>query len=193
MEREIMMTNRTMILVGTTAALGLMLVASAFTAVGIFVGTRWVASPSPITVHADTAAGGEGLSFATGPITGEVEGLFVMDHQTGVLQCWVVNQNTGNIGALYKFNVAAELGVEKAGDADYVIATGKIDFIGNARVGNDTPSRCICYVGDGNTGRVIGLGLYINKSILAAREQQEGEMTVICRGFTREGSRLRDQ
>lgn len=187
------MTNKGLILVGSTVVLGLMLLASAFTAAGIFIGSQWSAAPAPIAIHADTAARGEAISFSTGRITDDVEGLFVMDHQTGILQCWVVNENTGDIGALYSFNVAAELEIEKAGDADYVVATGQINFIGNARVGNDTPAQCICYVGDGNTGRVVGLGLYINKSVLAAREQQEGEMTVICRGFTREGSRVRDQ
>ena len=186
------MTNKKAILFGSAVAVALMLMASAFTVAGIWIGKNWSAS-NPLAIHADTAARGENISLTTGLVTNEVEGLFVMDHQTGILQCWVVNANTGAIGALYKFDVAAELQLEKAGDADFVVTTGKIDFIGNARVGNVTPARCICYVGDGNTGRVIGLGLYINKAGLAQRGEQVGEMAVICRGFTREGSQLRDQ
>ena len=63
----------------------------------------------------DTAARGKSMSMATGFIDRNrtLEGLFVLDHLSGLLQCWVVNPRTGNIAGLYYTDVNEHLELKK--------------------------------------------------------------------------------
>ena len=177
-------------------ALALMMVASAFTAVGMIVGIGWNSRESaelPVQLHADSAARGKGMSFATGMIDEGVEGLFVLDHLTGNIQCWVLNKRTGDIGGIYSANVGVDLELEKVGDSDFVMTTGRFDFNPASRRGNIRPAECLCYVGDGNTGKVVGYGLEFNPQVIAQGGAQQGELQVVCKGVTREATQIRDQ
>ena len=70
---------------------GLMLMASLFTALGFGLAYQFVlngAQPSheqPILLKAEAASRSKGLSFATGTLGRDIEGLFVLDHLTGTL------------------------------------------------------------------------------------------------------------
>lgn len=190
------MSNKKWVIAGLGVVAGLMLIASSFTAIGVFVGLKMSkASLSPLPLYADAAARSESLSFATGFVDNEVEGLYILDHQTGRLQCWVVNRQTGTIGGLYAANVSADMELEKAGDADFVMTTGRIEFSGIARAGNERPALSTCYVGDGNSGKVVGYSFYFDQTILNQinGEVQQGKLIPVCRGYVREGSRVRDQ
>ena len=178
-------------------AIALMIAASSFTAVGMLIGMGWKSSPvasAPVELHADSAARGKGMSFATGLIDDDgVEGLFVLDHLTGNLQCWILNKRTGDIGGIYSANVGVDMELEKVGDSDFVMTCGRIPFNPAARRGNIKPALSVCYVGDGNTGKVVGYGLEINPQVIAQGGAQQGELQVVCKGVTREATEIRDQ
>lgn len=147
---------------------------------------------TPIVLNADSAARGEQLSLATGSIDRDrgVEGLFVLDHLSGNIQCWVVNPRDGSIAGVFTGNVNRDLELGKAGDADFVMTCGSIRVEG--RRGNEIPAGCICYVGDGNSGRVVGYSLLYDKQLVLNNGTQEGELQVIARGFAREANMKRD-
>lgn len=148
----------------------------------------------PIELKADTAARGEKLSFATGIIDTNLEGLFVLDHLTGTLQCWVVNPRSGGVAAIYQANVGTALSSEKDGKADYVMATGTIDFSGLQSIGNNLrPANCVVYVGEGNSGKVVGYSLFFNRSAMLAGRAQGGQLQEVCVGQVRGAGLLRDQ
>ena len=180
-------------ILGVFGVSALMLLAAGFTAAGIGIGLSWnqTDSSGALPVYADNASRGDNISMATGFIEEDTEGLFVLDHQTGLLQCWLLNRQTGAIGGIFSANAGKALQIDKASNADFVMTTGRIDFAGTQ--GNQRPGGSVCYVGDGNTGRVVGFGVQINVAALNARQQQAGELAVICQGVVREGSRLRDQ
>lgn len=177
-----------------------MIAASAFTAAGIFLGgllsNSNAASNSqlelPMVLRADSAARGKGVSLATGQVDSSVEGLFVLDHVTGRLECWVLNTRTLAVAARYQADVSKELESDKAGDADFVLTTGRFLFEGGVQ-GNLRPGRCVCYVADGNSGKVVGYGLKFNRQAMLQGNQQIQDMYVVCRGNTRDGATVRDQ
>ena len=178
-------------------SLGLMcLVAVALASgMGAFVGQRSAdrLGVEPLVLRADTAARGKSMSMATGFIDRNraLEGLFVLDHLSGLLQCWLVNPRTGQIAGVYSANVNEFLGIQKGGDIDYVMTTGNFEIEG--RQGNSNPADCICYVGDGNTGKVVGFSLFYDRQLIPQNRQQQGELVVVARGLAREAGLKRDQ
>ena len=79
--------------------------------------------------------------------------------------------------------MATDLGTTKAADADYVIVTGRVDVTGRGRGNNMRPGSSICYVGDGNTGKVVAYGLqYDPQSLLRGDEVQNGQLQVVAAG-----------
>jgi hypothetical protein len=180
-----------------TAIVGLMLTASAFTAVGFVVANRFkpAAGPElPMILRADSATGCKGLSLATGFVARDVDALYVLDHLTGNLQCWLLNPQTGKIGGIFRTNVNADLGVVKAGDVDFVMVTTRIPTAGRQREGNLRPGECLVYVGDGNSGKVIGYGFQFVPAQFNERDDtvQQGELIVVTQGLAR-GLVERDQ
>jgi hypothetical protein len=132
----------------------------------------------PLRLQADSASGGKSISMATGPITNDVEGLYILDHLTGGLQCWLLNPRTGDVGGIYVADVNSVLGLDK-GDPDFVMTTGKfyIKSQGNMKVA-DT----IVYVGEGKSGKVAGFSLAYDKGGIQRGVVQQGELTVVCQG-----------
>ena len=132
------------------------------------------------------------MSMATGFIDRDraLEGLFVLDHLSGRLQCWLVNPRTGQIAGLYSANVNEHLEIQKGGDIDYVMTTGNFEIEG--RQGNSNPANCICYVGDGNSGKVVGFSLFYDRQLIPQNRQQQGELVVVARGLAREAGLKRD-
>ena len=180
-----------------TAIVGLMLLASAFTAVGFVVANRFEKADNaelPAILRADAATSGRGLSLATGFVAREIDALFVLDHLTGNLQCWMLNPQTGQIGGIFKTNVNGDLGVTKAGDVDFVMVTTRIRTAGRQREGNLRPGESLVYVGDGNTGKVVGYGFQFVPAQFNERDGtvQQGEMIVVTQGLAR-GLVERDQ
>ena len=168
-----------------------MAVASILTAGGIFWGMSVNSAQSssltrdlPMLLKAASASGGKGLSLATGQIDNQVEGVFVLDHLTGNLECWVLNPRTGGLAARYRTNVLNDLGTSKIGDADFVLVTGEYVFAGGNQ-GNLQPGRSICYVGEGNSGKVVGYGLRYDRTLANQGQEQSGELFVVGMGIAR--------
>lgn len=140
-----------------------------------------------MVLRAEGACGGDKIGVATGPVAEGQEGLFALDYATGDLFCWVLNPRFGpGFQAQYMTNVQEHLGVKKGEPADYVITTGKIDNSGTAVGANALkPADCVCYVADGNTGRVAGFSFKFSRSRQNQGGMQEGELLKVCEGLTR--------
>lgn len=141
----------------------------------------------PVMLNADSAARGKAMSMATGLLNSRdgLEGLFILDHLTGELQFWVLNNKTGTVAAAYKADAGAALDPAKSGDADYVMTTGRVDFEGG-RAGGAARGSSVCYIGDSNSGKVICYGVEYN------RTTAKGSLIVLAAGQTR-GVAERDQ
>jgi len=119
----------------------------------------------PLKLQAASASRGKSISLATGAIDGSVEGIYILDHLTGNLQCWALSPKTGKIAGIYKTNVNVGLETDRAGEKDYVMSTGLFDFTGGT-VGKKVPARSVVYIAEGNSGNVALFGLQCDTNII---------------------------
>lgn len=179
-------------------ALGVAILVGVTTAVGAYVGSRMaerriIANLPPINLQAGTAARTKSMSMATGSIDGNAEALFVLDHVTGNIQCWLLNARTGQVGGIYRANAAADLAVAgKTGAPDFIMTTGNFFFSGG-NTGNNQPSKSVCYVGDANTGNVVGYNVIYNQQVLNRGGVEQGTLNLVCKGASRTAAVKRDQ
>ena len=180
------------------SSLALALIVGSATVVGIYFGNRLVENHSlyqlpAIELNAATGARTQSMSMATGLVDDAVEGLFVLDHLSGNLQCWLLNQRTGTVGGIYTVNVAADLTEGgKTAEPEYMMVTGNFLWTGGNR-GNEVPGRSICYVGDAATGNVVGYGLMYSPQAIRRGTVQNGTLNLVCKGTVRGEAVTRDQ
>ena len=176
-------------------AIGGLLLVGLVAGFGSFVGSRFASEPNasmtPIELHAATASNNSSVSMATGSITSEVEGLWLLDHETGKLQCWVLSPRTGAVAGVFVTNVAKDLDGTK-GKPDLVMTTGNFFFTGG-KVGNQQPVNSICYVANTTSGLVAGYSVRVNPTLLTRGAPQSGELTKILNGKIKEQMATRDQ
>ena len=179
-------------------AIGLSLLVGLTTGAGVYVGNRlaqdrMLANLPPIELQAGTASRTKSMSMATGLIDGNAEALFVLDHVTGNLQCWLLNSRTGQVGGIYRANAAADLVVAgKTGEPEFLMTTGNFFFKGG-NTGNAQPGNCVCYVADANTGNVVGYNVVYNEQVLNRGNVEQGALTLVCKGMARTAAVTRDQ
>lgn len=131
--------------------------------------------PEGIPLEAGTSSVGKNISMATGQIDGDVEGVFVLDHLTGQLTCFVVNPRGLGSGVLlgqFQANVAADLGLVQGKEPDYVLSVGGVNPLRGT--GASKPALSVVYVADGNSGNVVGYSLQWNQSAARANTAQRG-------------------
>lgn len=185
---------------GWIAILGVLLVGASFS--GAAIGTFFANRSEPTTtaidleqlkLHAASAARGKSISLATGWIDEAVEGVYILDHLTGNLQCWVLSPKTGSISGIYTANVNIGLESDKAGEKDYVMSTGAFAFTGGSS-GQRVPARSVVYVAEGNSGNVAAFGLRYDKTtIRRGSGVDNGTLELIGKAPARGGGVTRDQ
>ena len=146
---------------------------------------------SPIELHAATASNNDSVSMATGAITGEVEGLWLLDHESGQLQCWVLSPRSGAFAGSYTTNVANDLDFSK-GKPEFLMTTGNFFYRGG-KIANQSPARSVCYVANTTSGVVAGYSLGINEQLISRGQAQGGALTKICTGKIKEQAATREQ
>jgi len=163
--------------------------------IGAFVGVQLSNSqsgnPSPLELHAATSSYNDAVSMATGSITGEVEGLWLLDKESGQLQCWVLSPRSGAFAGIFATNVAKDLDGGR-GKPELLMTTGNFFYTGG-KVANQTPARSVCYVANTTSGMVAGYSLGINEQMIARGQAQGGELTRICTGKIKEQATVREQ
>ena len=163
--------------------------------VGAYVGTQFSTTkggPSPaIELHAATASSNDSLSMATGLITQEVEGLWLLDHNSGQLQCWVMSPKTGNVAGIFSSNIANDLDGSK-GTPKLVMTTGTFFFTGGT-ARNQQPANSICYVANTTSGVVAGYSVSVNRTVMNRGQTQGGTLTRVCTGKLNGPEPERDQ
>ena len=183
-------------------AVALAVLIGATTGIGVFVGNKLAQNrdtnsqlipPIPLDLHAGTSTRAKSLSMATGRIEERVEGLFILDHGSGDLQCWVLNPKNGEPIGFYTANVKQDLAAEgaKTGGSDFVMVTGDFFFEGGS--GNNAPGRTVCYVGEATSGNVVGYGLLYNRQSINRGNPQRGQLKLLCKGAARGDQTVRDQ
>ena len=126
-------------------------------------------------LHASSATSGDSFAIATGPIDQDAEGVFVVDFLTGNLQCSVLNKRTAKFSALFRTNVARDLGVSK--NAKYQIVTGSVNFSHGASIVR--PGMSVVYVLDTSSGKMIAYGIPWQREAATTGRPQIGSLLPI--------------
>lgn len=104
----------------------------------------------PATIDATASATSEKYSIATGVISEEAEGFFVLDHNSGLLQCSVFYPRVGKFLGTFTGSVGELIGGGVKGGG-YIMVTGQADMTRGGRGASLAPS--LVYVlntGSGN-------------------------------------------
>lgn len=124
------------------------------------------------------AVSSEKFSMATGPISEGTEALFVLDHNSGLLQCSVVYPRLGRFMATFTGNVADALGSDGKG-GNYIMVTGTADF---PRSSNRPVGFSVVYVLDTATGNYACYGVPFDRVAMNANRPQQGLLVLISQG-----------
>jgi hypothetical protein len=97
------------------------------------------------------------FSMITVPIleTGNIDGVFVLNHLTGVLAGGVLNEQTSTFTHRYVHNVAADF-QSAAKSPKYAIVTGPVNLRGS---GNAQPAYGVIYIAELSSGAVIAYAI----------------------------------
>ncbi len=129
-------------------------------------------------VNATAAVSSDKYSIATGPVGDESEGLFVLDHNSGLLQCSVIYPRMRQVMAQFSINVADALGAGGKGGS-YLMVTGFVDFPRS----NSTPAATtVAYVLDTATGNYACYGMPFDRTAVSSGRPQQSPMVLIFQG-----------
>ncbi len=109
-------------------------------------------------LRAAVANGNDKFTMVTVPLveTGEMEGVFVLNHLTGQLTGAALSNQTRNFGYKYMHNVAADFKASaKTPDPKYAIVSGTANL---PATGGVQPAYGIIYVAELSSGAVIAYG-----------------------------------
>jgi hypothetical protein len=164
--------------------LGFLVVATvvATATAGYFAGQHKQTAAGPTVnfppIDATAAVSSEKFSMATGLISDRAEGLFVLDHNSGLLQCSVIYPRLGKFLGLFTANVGEALASGGKGGR-YMMVTGLADFLSS----NNRPAAMSCiYVLDTATGNYACYGIPFNKVAMNSGQQQQGFLVLISTG-----------
>jgi hypothetical protein len=130
------------------------------------------------TIDASSSQTSEKFSIATGAIYGEADAFFVLDHNSGLLQCNVLYPRAGRFLGQFTVNVTEGLGTGGKG-GKYIMVSGRADFIAN----NANPAgACVIYVMDSVSGNYAVYGIPFNRSLVNSSRPQNGTMRLLHQG-----------
>ncbi|MEM9364560.1 MAG: hypothetical protein AAGD07_01095 [Planctomycetota bacterium] len=138
---------------------------------------RYTLDDLPVA-HAAAAVTSERFSMAIGPVSDQSEGLFVLDHNSGLLQCSVIYPRLGQFLATFSVNVAETLGTQAKGGG-YMMATGIADFPRNS---SRPVGMSVIYVLDTTTGVYGCYGVPFDRIAMNANRPQQGSLVMIGQG-----------
>lgn len=172
------------LLVGIGTCLGLIVGVAMF--IGAFAATSSPADPlNELLLHATASHGSDEFAIATGQVSDDAEGLFVLDFETGELTCHVIYPRFGIFGARYAANVVADLGIERGKTPKYIMVTGTITPSGGT-TGQGRPAGCVVYVADANTGNIACYSLVWNRQFATSGRVQGGPLILVAKGKARD-------
>jgi len=135
--------------------------------------------PIPKTIDAVASDTGDKYSIATGIVSDEAEGFFVLDHNSGVVQCTVFYPRVGKFLATFTGNAAELVGAGGKGGS-YLMVTGQADTSRGARPGAFAPT--LLYVLNTASGNYGVFSIPFDRQALAQGRPQQGVLIPVGTG-----------
>lgn len=138
------------------------------------------AAPFPLAIDALAAVSDERFSVATGVVSDQAEGFFVLDHNSGVVQCHVFYPRNGQFLASFSANVGEMIGGGKG--AKYLMVTGQTDMTRGGRSMALSPT--LLYVLNTTSGAYGVWAVPFDQQALALGRPQAGLLLPMGKGST---------
>jgi len=130
-------------------------------------------------LEAAAAVSDEKYSIATGIISEEADGFFVLDHNSGLLQCNVIYPRLGGkFMARFSTNVNEAVGTGAKG-GKYMMLTGRAQF---PRASNRPAAATVVYVMDTASGNYACFGIPFDRVMANANRAQQGSLILLTTG-----------
>ena len=142
---------------------------------GIVIGAVVAANVSglwpQIPVHASATHGAENFAIATGPISVDVEVVYILDYLTGELKAAALNLQTGKFMSFFEHNITKDFPVGGK-NPRYLMVTGMADM---RKGGQGQLGSSIVYVAEFTSGQIMAYGLPWTGARAQALEPFKGE------------------
>lgn len=131
---------------------------------------------SPLLLHAKSAEKKSNFSIGTGLINSDCGGFYSLDHETGELQCKMIEQRTNKVIGTFRANVTEDMQFDKVGERNYLM---KVSYVIDhpkkhdsykERLGDST-----CFIAETITGRVIAYRVSYDKRLELGKRYQDGK------------------
>lgn len=129
------------------------------------------------TLDASSSVTSEKFSMATGLVSPTAEGLFVLDHNSGLLQCTVMYPRLGKFLGSFTCNVADALGTGKG--TQYIMTTGLVDMPSS---NNNPLASSVIYVLNATTGNYACYYIPFNRTMMNSNKSQQGLIRLLATG-----------
>ncbi len=123
---------------------------------GLVVGLNVAGIWPQIPVQATATHGQDGFAIATGPLSGDIEAVYVLDYLTGDLKGAVLNLQTGQFMTAYEYNVGKDLAGSGVKNPRYAMVTGVADL---RRGGLGQMGQSVVYVAEFSSGKLAAYGM----------------------------------
>jgi hypothetical protein len=128
-------------------------------------------------LDATAAVSSEKFSMATGFVADRAEALFVLDHNSGLLQCSVMYPRMSKFLGLFTVNVQDALGTGKG--SEYMMATGLVDIPNS----NSNPvGSSVVYVLNTSTGMYACYYIPFRRTDMNSGRPQQGNLVLLATG-----------
>ncbi len=184
--------------------------AGAGVAIGLtlgFVGGWWYQRPSTMPVfslseiplEATATDSSDKFAVATGPVGGDVEGVYFLDPVAGELTCFVLGRRlarptpagVGQVVAQFKTaSVYDDMQITDTKNARLLMVTGVSNFLGTSR--NARMGGAVVYVVDAATGKFVAYGVPWSPSAYSANQPQMAPFIKLVTGSVRQPNLIRE-
>jgi len=123
----------------------------------------------PTTIDATGAVTSEKYSIATGVVSEEAEGFFVLDHNSGLIQCSVFYPRVGKFLGTFTGNASELVGAGGKGGG-YMMVTGNADMTRGGRGAHIAPT--LVYVLNTATGNFAAFAVPFNRQAAVTGQPQ---------------------
>jgi hypothetical protein len=127
----------------------------------------------PASIDATAAATSEKYSIATGVVSEEAEGFFVLDHNSGLLQCSVFYPRVGKFLGSFTVNAGELVGAGGKGGG-YIMVTGQADMTRGGRGAQIAPT--LVYVLNTASGNFAAFAVPFNRQAANTGQPQQAAL-----------------
>jgi hypothetical protein len=123
---------------------------------GLAVGGWW--RPEPPKALAVATAVQDSFAVCTAPVGDDMEGVFILDFETGDISGGVLNQNTAKFTVGYRHNILRDIGFKpgKVKNPKFLLVSGQVAFLGPEA---NKLGQSVLYVTDVATGVTAAYGV----------------------------------